>query len=254
MRSTGRTSSFRQHHPADPPAGHAIVFRERVDDDDIVAQRQRGHVRRGVGKAVIDLVRDGGDPELARRRDELFEVGGRNDRAGRVGRAGKEHALQRLFGMRGGKVCGGQVAAADGLDLDHLDAERGEDVAIGRIAGRRHRDAVADVEHGEEGEVERRRRAGRHRNPLRRDRDAVVLVVVRGDRLAQAAQAERVGIADAAVLQRARCRLANRQRCGIGGLPDRHRDHRMAKAFQAIGLGQHVHRVERLDIAASGQG
>ena len=28
----------------------------------------------------------------------------------------------------------------------------------------------------------------------------------------------------------------------------------MAKAFQPVGLGQHVHRVERLDIAASGQG
>ena len=77
--------------------------------------------------------------------------------------------------------------AAASLDLDHLDAERGKDVAVGGIAGRRHRDPVADIEHGEEGEVERRRGAGRHRDPLRRNLDAVVLVVVRGDRLAQAA-------------------------------------------------------------------
>ena len=71
--------------------------------------------------------------------------------------------------MRGGKVRGGEVAGPDSLDLDHLDAERGEDVAVGRIAGRGHRDAVADVEHAEEGKVEGRRGAGRHRDPLRPD-------------------------------------------------------------------------------------
>ena len=103
IRSTGRTSAFRQHHPADPPAGHAVVFGERVDDDDFVAERQRGHVGRRIGEAVIDLVRDRGDAELRAGRDELFEIGRRNHCAGRIGRAGEQHALQRLFGMRGGR-------------------------------------------------------------------------------------------------------------------------------------------------------
>ena len=107
-------------------------------------------------------------PRSSRRCNEFLEIGGRDDRAGRIGRTGEEHALQRLFGVRGGDVSGSEMADADRFDLDHLDAERGQDVAIGGIAGRCHGDAVADIEHREEGEVERRRRAGRHRDPLRR--------------------------------------------------------------------------------------
>ena len=185
---------------------------------------------------------------------EFLEIGGRDDRPGRIGRTCEEHALQRLFGVRGGDVPGSEMTDADRFDLDHLDAERGKDVAIGGIAGRCHGNAVADIEHCEEGEVERRRRAGRHRDPLRRYDDAVMFVVVSGDRLAQAAYPERVGVADAAILQRPGSGLANRHRRGIRRLSDCHRNHRMAEALQAIGLGEHVHRVERLDIAASRQG
>ena len=47
-----------QHHPADAPAGHAVVFGERVDDDGIVADLQRRRLFRAIGQAVIDLVGD----------------------------------------------------------------------------------------------------------------------------------------------------------------------------------------------------
>ena len=168
---------------------------------------------------MVDLVGNRRYPELARERDQLFEVGRGDDRAGRVGGTCEQHAVQRRFGVRRRKVGGRQVAGSREIDLDDLDAERGEDVAVGGIAGRGDRDPVADVEHGEKGEVERRRGAGRHRDPLRRNGNAVVLVVVRGDRLAQAAQAERIGIADAAILQRPRRRFAHAGGAGSEGCP-----------------------------------
>ncbi len=40
------------------------------------------------------------------------------------------------------------------VDLDDLTAERGEDVAVGGVAGASQGDAVAGIERGEEGEHE----------------------------------------------------------------------------------------------------
>ncbi len=52
------------HHPAEPPAGHAVIFRERVDDDRVGAERTRGLRRLFVGNAVINLIRDEADLPL----------------------------------------------------------------------------------------------------------------------------------------------------------------------------------------------
>src|SRR3954451_1787385 len=41
---------------------------------------------------------------------------------------------------------------ARGLDQDRLTAERGENMPIGGIAGNGHSDAIAGLEHGEEGQ------------------------------------------------------------------------------------------------------
>src|SRR5262245_9326167 len=48
---------LRHHHPSDAPAGHAEIFRERVDDHGIVGHARGGFRREGVVEAVIDLVR-----------------------------------------------------------------------------------------------------------------------------------------------------------------------------------------------------
>ena len=60
-----------------------------------------------------------------------------------------------------------------GLDQHRLAAERREDVAIGRIAGHRDRDAVAGLEQREEGQDEPGRRAGGDDDARRVDLDAV---------------------------------------------------------------------------------
>ena len=61
-RSIGRTSGSGSHHPADPPAGHAEVLGERVDDDR-VASRSASAVsrRKRIVEAVIDFVGDEAD-------------------------------------------------------------------------------------------------------------------------------------------------------------------------------------------------
>ena len=106
-----------------------------------------------------------------------------------VGLAGLANStpFERLLPMRFRQMRGGEMPCAVELDLDHLDAERRQDVAVGGIAGCCDRDAVADVEHRQEGQVEGGRGAGRHGDPAGRDLEAVVLAIVRGDRLAQAA-------------------------------------------------------------------
>ena len=56
---------------------------------------------------------------------------------------------------------------------DRLAAQRGEDVAIGRIAGHRHRDAIARLESSEKREHEAGRGAGGDDDPLRIDVETV---------------------------------------------------------------------------------
>ena len=75
--------------------------------------------------------------------------------AGGIGRAGNNQAVERFAALRQ-QVCRRLKIGvrADG-DFNHLDPERCQNVAIRRIAGRRHRDLVAFVERGNEAENER---------------------------------------------------------------------------------------------------
>lgn len=78
-----------------------------------------------------------------------------------------------------------------GRDLDHLDAERGQDVAVGRVARTRERDTIAGVERGEEHELERARRSRGDGNAPGVDLDPVPGAVVAGDGFAQRRGPER---------------------------------------------------------------
>ena len=71
--------ALRHDHPADAPAGHAVIFRERVDHDRVVVGRQSRRCRPRVGQAMIDLVRN--EPE-AQSATGLAEFG-----AGHCGRS-----------------------------------------------------------------------------------------------------------------------------------------------------------------------
>ena len=67
------------------------------------------------------------------------------------------------------------------FDQHRLAAERGEDVAVRRIAGHGHRNAVAGLEHGKERQDERARRARGHHDPRRIDVAAVSIAVMPRD-------------------------------------------------------------------------
>ncbi len=153
--------------------------------------------------------------------------------------------------MRGTQMLGVQISVISEFDLDDLDAHRRHDVAIGRIARCCDRHAIADVEHGQECQVEGGRRAGRDGNALRRHLHAIMLGIVPRDRLAQAGEAKRIRVADFAVTQSTRRGLSHGSRRRIGRLANRHRHNVDALPLQAVRLRQHVHGMKRLDIAAS---
>ena len=82
--------------------------------------------------------------------------------------------MRRQQGFAGQRM----ARLARGLDQDRLAAERGEDVPVGRIARTRDGDAVARLEQREERQDEAGRGAGRDRDALGLDRDAVSLGIV----------------------------------------------------------------------------
>ncbi len=190
---------LRQHHPADAPAGHAEIFRERVDDDGVVGELRGGLGRERIVEAVIDLVGDEPDPRAFRGVDEIAQRRIRHHGAGRVGGARDQHALERRRAMRGEQHLGRDRPARRlrRLDRHRLAAERAEDVTIGRIARQRDRDPVAGLEQRQEGEHESGRRSGGDGDARRIDLDAVSFAVV--PRNARA--------------QRSECRASRYSRC-----------------------------------------
>ena len=138
-----------------------------------------------------------------------------------------------------------------GLDHHRRHAERGQDVEIGRVERRGHRHAVAGIERREEGERERARGADGDRDALDGQRRAVPVPAMRRDALAQAAPAERLGVAHR--LAGPQCGDGGGDRAGRGagaGLADLHADHvrlmrRARLRLARIGRGDHVHHHER---------
>ncbi len=139
-----------------------------------------------------------------------------------------------------------------GRDFHDLDAEGREDVAVGRIARRRQRHPVADVEGGQEGQQEGARRAGGDHHLPRRHGGAVGPAVMVGDRLAQRRDAQRHGVADLVVAQR---RLGRRQHAGRrrgAGLADLEMQHVAMRLLARRGGGHHIHDDEGRHLAAAG--
>ncbi len=140
-------------------------------DDGVVVEGERGRGRRGVGQAVIDLVRDEPQAEIAGRSRRAAPGPSRADHGpGGVGRAHGEHAVRAaLRGARASTASAVMIqpsAFVSGMTTG-VKVERRQDVAVGRIARRRDRDPVAGIEQAQEGEHEAGRRAGRHDHPLR---------------------------------------------------------------------------------------
>ncbi len=206
---------------------------------------------KGVIEAVIDFVGDEADAEILRRRDESGKRVLAHHGAGRIGRARHQQAVQRLARMRRAQGLRRDRPARffAGLDQHRLAAERGEDVAIRRIAGIGQRDAIARLEQREERQHKSARRAGGDDDARRIDLHGISVRIMPRDARAQSGNAERLGIGDRAGQSRAR-RIARRLWRRRRRLADLHMHDLAACRLQTRGGGHHVHDHERRHVAA----
>mmetsp|Transcript_53113 Transcript_53113/g.124155 ORF Transcript_53113/g.124155 Transcript_53113/m.124155 type:complete len:405 (-) Transcript_53113:1279-2493(-) len=186
----------RQHQPAQAPAGHAEVFREAVDRNDVVTQRQRGATEMSVvAERQVDLVDDGDAPTGAHAARDVGQHLRRDGGAGRVAGRCEQHAAGRrrpgLTHLGGAKLearrgIGGQQARGR--------VRRRHEMAVAGVARVGHEHLVTPLEEREAGELQRRRGAGRDGDALRGDVEPEALTVPGGNRLTERRQAERVGV------------------------------------------------------------
>ena len=203
-----------------------------------------------VHDAVIDLVGDQPHAPCVAPFGQGLQLRAAHHRAGRIGRARHDQPGDRPCLLeRGDRRL--EAIGRGGRQIDGLEIERRQDVAIGRIARRRERHPVAGIEAREEGERKAARRAGRDDHPLGRHLGAVGVAIVPRDALAQRRHAERRDIADAVGVERGvrrgQCRLGR----GRAGLADLEMDDGVARRFLLGGGGHHVHDDERIDGAGA---
>ena len=128
-----------------------------------------------------------------------------------------------------------------------------EDMPVWRIAGIGQGHPVARLEQRQERQHETARRTGGDHHARRVEREAVGVAVMAGDSRPQAGDAERLGIADAAVRQRRLRRLPRRRRRGRRRLAHLHMQNVGTLGLQSRRRGHHVHDDERRHIAAFGR-
>lgn len=138
-----------------------------------------------------------------------------------------------------------------GRQIDGRDPDRGEDVAIGGIAGAGQRHAVLGFEGGEEGEQEPSRGTGRDGHAVPVEIEAVALVIVQRDTAPQLGQAQRLGISDGITVERELGRIDHGLRRAAHRLSDFQMQDVAAGDRPLIGHAQHVHRDERIHAATS---
>ena len=215
--------------------------------------RERGLLRHAIAEAVIDLVGNEPDAAAPASRRDLRQAFGLQHGAGGIGGACDHEAGDPLVAARLLDLCRGGHPARGGIGRNrHRSlAERGENVAVAGIAGRRQGHPAAGIEQREKREHEARRRAGRHDHPLRFHIDAVAFPVMAGDALAQGGQAEGEGVSQRLAVERARHAIQRRARRRRAGLADLHVDDLVPQRFALRRGLHHVHHDEWRDLAAT---
>ena len=173
---------------------------------------------------------------------------------GRVSRACDHDAFKRATPVSDHQRFAGHGPACfgGGFDQHRLTAERAQNMAVGRIAGIGQRHPVARLEHRQEGQDESARGAGSHHHAGGIERQIIGLRVVAGDSPAQRRYPERLGIADAPVLQRSLRRLNGCHRRGRCRLPHLHMHNTAALRLDSGCRRHHVHDDKWRHIAAFG--
>ena len=157
-----------------------------------------------------------------------------------------------FLAMRGAQAFAGDGKAGRrvGLDQHRLAAERGEDVAIRRIAGIGDGDAVARLEHRQKRQDESGRRAGGHDHAVGAHRHAIGFRIVPRDARPQRRNAERLGIAQRALAEHGLHRRDRRRRRAHRRLADLHVNDLAARRLDPGRRRHHVHHHERRHVAA----
>ena len=222
----------RSDHPAKPPAGHRVRFRESVDDDDGVFRGGEGE-ERGSDLAlehvpVIDLVRDDRDSSLPAEVEEPTLLLARHHPARRVGRAVDEdgrgvraHRLEHVVELEPPPARVEPLADEVEAPPGHL--ERAVDVRPRgthddpvTARAERHPGRHVDAEHGG---------AGNDDAPDR-EVDAVEPIEVGLDRLAQVHPSGRMIVEGAALVERSFRRVPDELRGDRVAFPEPEGDDR----------------------------
>ena len=238
-----------QDHPAEPPAGHREILREAVDDDGVLSELQRGVGRALVGDAVIDLVRDQAQAAVGAVVGQGTQFLAPQHRSGRIGGAGDDQAVEPA--IESVEKLGGRLEAVLrlGWNQDRLHTQRGQDVAVGRVAGRGQRDPVAGLESRQKGQQETARGACGRDDACRVHLDPVGLLVVPGDAFAQGRDAQRQGVTDTVAVQGPAHGLQHRWGRRGARLTHLHVQHFPAGGLAFIGRPHDVHHDEGRDAA-----
>ena len=207
-----------------------------------------------VGQAVIDLVGDEPDPVALADIGDLGQPTRLQHGARRVGRAGDDDAGDGL--APDGRVdlaCGRHPTPCGigGKGNGRL-AERGQDMPVAGIAGRRQGDPGPLIEQRQEGQHEAGRGPRRHHHPLRCDGDAVALAVVPGDALAERRQPQGHRIAQRLAVERPFHGVERRARGGRAGLAHLHMDDLVPLGLARRSGLHHIHDDEGRHRAALG--
>ena len=213
---------------------------------------RRRHRRECIVEAVIDFIGDETDAGAFGHGDQAGERLARHHGAGGIGRAADQHAFQRRPAMGGEQRLPGQrvTGFARCLDQHRFAAERGQDMAIRRIAGHRDRNPIARLEHGEKRQDESPGRTGGDHNPAGIHGAAIGVAIMPRDALAQRGDPQRRGIVDPAAVERGMGGRYRRFRRRRRRLPHFHVDDMAAGRFDARRRSHHVHHHERRHVAS----
>ncbi len=240
-----------QHHPAQAPTSHAEVLAEAVHQHCIARGSEHRGRWPGVGDAVVDLVGDQlhvvGRAPLHHRCHAL----GRQHRARGIGRRG-DHQPVELAGGSQQLGRGRPTGVGPDGNRHRLDIQRQQCIAVARVAGLEHPDAIAGIERGEEREREPCRGTGDDDHVVGRHLHAVRLCVVPADAPPQGHRPRRIRVAQ--WIGTFHCRDHSRA-CssrGAGGrLPDLEMEHALATRLHLAGTARHRHGVKRRHVGSA---
>jgi hypothetical protein len=238
---------LRNHHPAEPPAGHRVVLGKAVDDDRVGNLRQ-GRARRLIEhQPAVDLIHDQRTAPRPHHLGNRDQFPGAQERPRGV-RGRSQHQCPGLRSPGGRNLFRGGLKTLLGWHRkeDGRGTERRHELPIARVAGIRQEDPVARVRRSGQRQQNARGSPGRDHYALGVQRQPVRPGIVGCNPRAQFGRALCRRVADATARERAATGFDNGFRGREVGLTDLKMNHVRAMPLQRMRVGQHLHDPKRL--------